>query len=117
MPTLPSRLAEAPLRRCDDCQLNLGTRSGDTLRAAFACPRFGKPRAGVESRCTAFVPKVAALVAAIALAGCSLTPAQRVGLVASVLIVGAVAAHRDEPVQPASRYPMCLPNNPRHACQ
>lgn len=46
-----------PLRRCEDCQLNLGTRPGDTLRAAFACPMFGKPRTGVESRCSAFVAK------------------------------------------------------------
>lgn len=57
--SLPNGPAPSPelsvLRRCDDCQLHLGTRPGDTLRAAFACPRFGQPRAGVESRCSAFV--------------------------------------------------------------
>lgn len=89
-------LPDAPLRRCDDCQLNLGTRPGDTLRAAFACPRFGKPRHGVESRCAAFVPKVAVLVLAASLAGCSLTPAQRWGVVAGVLVAGAIAAHEHD---------------------
>lgn len=46
-----------PLRRCDDCELNLGTAPGVMLQAAFACPMFGRPRIGVESRCAAFVPK------------------------------------------------------------
>lgn len=50
-------LPAVPLRRCDDCQLNLGTGPGVTLRATFACPRFGKPRAGVEGPCPAFVAK------------------------------------------------------------
>lgn len=42
------------LRRCDDCALDLGR---DVLRALGACPRWGKPRHGVESRCPAFVAK------------------------------------------------------------
>lgn len=65
MLTRSSRLADqaaasttdAPLRRCHDCELNLGAGPGVTLRAAFACPMFGQPRHGVESRCVAFVPK------------------------------------------------------------
>lgn len=43
-----------PLRRCEDCELDL---SRDVLRALGTCPRWGKPRAGVESRCPAFVAK------------------------------------------------------------
>ena len=54
-PAIP--IETAPLRRCADCQLNLGTRPGDTLRAAFACPMFGQRRLGVEIRCEAFVAK------------------------------------------------------------
>lgn len=46
--------AQPPLRRCDDCVLHLGR---DVLRALGACPRWGKPRHGVESQCSAFVPK------------------------------------------------------------
>ena len=42
------------LRHCDDCALNLGR---DVLRALGNCPRWGKPRHGVESRCPAFVAK------------------------------------------------------------
>lgn len=42
------------LHRCDDCALDLGR---DILRALGACPRWGKPRHGVESRCPAFVAK------------------------------------------------------------
>ena len=45
---------DASLRRCDDCALNLGR---DVLRALGTCPRWGKPRHGVESRCSAFVAK------------------------------------------------------------
>lgn len=94
------RLADPPLRRCADCQLNLGTQPGDTLRAAFACPMFGKPRAGVESRCSAFVSKVVVVALAASLAGCGLTPAQRFGVVAGVLVAGAIAAHDDGPTVP-----------------
>jgi len=43
-----------PLRRCDDCQLNLGR---DVLRALGSCPRWGQSRHGVETRCPAFVAK------------------------------------------------------------
>jgi len=43
-----------PLRRCGDCQLDLGR---DVLRALAICPRWGKRRLGVESRCPAFVAK------------------------------------------------------------
>ncbi len=52
----------APLRRCDDCQLNLN----DTVHAAFACPMFGRPRAvydaagkrsSIEIRCIIFKPR------------------------------------------------------------
>src|SRR5690606_29353028 len=43
---------ESPLRCCDDCALNLGR---DVLRALGACPRWGMVRAGIESRCPAFV--------------------------------------------------------------
>lgn len=39
---------QQPARRCDDCALNLGR---DVLRALGSCPRWGKPRHGVESRC------------------------------------------------------------------
>lgn len=45
---------DAPLRRCEDCALNLGR---DVLRALGNCPRWGKPRHGVESHCPAFVAK------------------------------------------------------------
>ena len=41
-----------PHRRCDYCQLHL---TPDVLRALGTCPRWGKPRHGVESRCPAFV--------------------------------------------------------------
>jgi hypothetical protein len=51
---LPDRRALPPLRRCDDCQLHL---TPDVLRALGNCPRWGKPRHGVESRCPAFVAK------------------------------------------------------------
>lgn len=44
----------APLRCCDDCQLHFGR---DVLRAVGVCPRWGKPRHGVETRCPAFVAK------------------------------------------------------------
>jgi len=43
-----------PVRRCADCELDLG----EVLRA-LACPRFGQSRNGVESRCAAFRPKPA----------------------------------------------------------
>lgn len=43
-----------PLRRCGDCQLDLGR---DVLRALCTCPRWGKRRLGVESHCPAFVAK------------------------------------------------------------
>ena len=43
-----------PRRRCVDCQLHL---TGDVLRALGSCPRWGKPRHGVESHCPAFVAK------------------------------------------------------------
>lgn len=46
------RREDAPMRRCDDCRLNLGR---DVLRALGTCPRWGMPRTGVESRCPAFV--------------------------------------------------------------
>lgn len=45
---------DAPLRRCDECALNLGR---DVLRALGACPRWGKPRHGIETRCPAYVAK------------------------------------------------------------
>jgi hypothetical protein len=44
----------SPHRRCVDCQLHL---TGDVLRALGSCPRWGKPRHGVESHCPAFVAK------------------------------------------------------------
>lgn len=43
-----------PRRRCDDCQLHL---TCDALHALGTCPRWGKRRHGVESRCPAFVAK------------------------------------------------------------
>lgn len=46
--------AQSPRRRCDDCQLHL---TRDVLRALGTCPRWGKRRHGVESRCPAFVAK------------------------------------------------------------
>lgn len=63
--------------------------------------------------------RLAALATALSLSACGLTPNQQkwTGIAAGVLIVGAITAHRDEPQAPAPRYPMCLPNNPRHACQ
>lgn len=45
---------QPPLRRCDDCRLNLGR---DVLRSLGSCPRWGMCRAGVESHCPAFVAK------------------------------------------------------------
>jgi hypothetical protein len=51
----------APLRRCDDCALNLSK----PILAAFACPMYGKPRVrydkernrhSVELRCIVFEP-------------------------------------------------------------
>lgn len=45
----------APLRRCRDCELDLG----DTVKAAFRCPRFGLPRANAHVRCLSFVPREA----------------------------------------------------------
>jgi hypothetical protein len=50
----PELRAQPSRRRCDDCQLHL---TGDVLRALGSCPRWGKPRHGVESRCPAFVAK------------------------------------------------------------
>jgi hypothetical protein len=44
----------SPLRRCEDCRLDL---CRDVLRAIGACPRWGKSRHGVESHCPAFVAK------------------------------------------------------------
>lgn len=62
----------------------------------------------------------AIMLAVVSLAGCGLTPTQQkvAGIVAGVLIVGAIVAHNDNS-QPevATRQPQCLPNNPRHACQ
>jgi len=49
----PMTQAELPLRRCQDCRLDLG----DVLRAVGTCPRWGMNRNGVESRCPAFVAK------------------------------------------------------------
>ena len=43
-----------PRRRCDDCQLHL---TPDVLHALDTCPRWGKPRHGVETCCPAFVAK------------------------------------------------------------
>lgn len=40
--------------------------------------------------------RVLVLIALLALAGCGLTPAQRFGVVASVLVVGAIAAHQHD---------------------
>jgi hypothetical protein len=45
-----------PPRCCDDCQLHLGR---DVLLALATCPRWGMPRAGVKSHCSAFVRKEA----------------------------------------------------------
>lgn len=45
-----------PTRRCEECELHLGR---DILLALATCPRWGMPRAGVEVRCAAFVPKEA----------------------------------------------------------
>lgn len=42
------------LRCCEDCALDL---TRDVLRAIGSCPRWGTDRAGVESRCPAFVAK------------------------------------------------------------
>lgn len=50
----PELRAQSPRRRCDDCQLHL---TRDVLRALGNCPRWGKRRHGVESRCPAFVAK------------------------------------------------------------
>lgn len=50
----PERRAQPPRRRCDDCQLHL---TPDVLHALGSCPRWGKRRHGVESRCPAFVAK------------------------------------------------------------
>lgn len=43
-----------PLRRCNECQLNLVR---DVLRALGSCPRWGMRRAGVESPCASFAAK------------------------------------------------------------
>src|SRR5688500_7391289 len=53
-PVQPEPRAESPLRRCDDCQLHL---TRDVLHALGNCPRWGKRRHGVKSRCPAFVAK------------------------------------------------------------
>ncbi len=45
-----------PSVRCRDCRLDLEL--GLTLRAAFACPRFGKPRWQHSGPCESFVPKL-----------------------------------------------------------
>lgn len=47
-------VAERPLRRCEDCRLDL---CRDVLLALGNCPRWGKQREGVASRCPAFVAK------------------------------------------------------------
>jgi hypothetical protein len=47
-------VAHDPLRRCADCALDL---TRDVLRAIGTCPRWGTNRAGVETRCAAFVAK------------------------------------------------------------
>jgi len=44
-----------PVVRCRDCRLDL--EPGLTLRAAFGCPRFGKPRWQHSGPCESFVPK------------------------------------------------------------
>jgi hypothetical protein len=50
----PELRTQCPRRRCDDCQLNL---TRDVLHALGNCPRWGKRRHGVETRCSAFVAK------------------------------------------------------------
>jgi len=50
----PELRAQSPRRRCNDCQLHL---TRDVLHALGNCPRWGKRRHGVESRCPAFVAK------------------------------------------------------------
>jgi len=44
---------DLPLRRCADCELNLG----DALRAFARCPMWGMDRSQATIRCAAFVPK------------------------------------------------------------
>lgn len=51
---VPATSDRPPRRRCADCQLHL---TGDVLRALGSCPRWGKPRHGVERHCLAFVAK------------------------------------------------------------
>lgn len=53
----PKLRAQPPRRCCEDCQLHL---TRDVLHALGNCPRWGKPRHGVESHCPAFVAKDAA---------------------------------------------------------
>ena len=53
-PVQPEPRAKFPRHRCDDCQLHL---TPDVLLALGSCPRWGKPRHGVEGRCPAFVAK------------------------------------------------------------
>lgn len=47
------RAKQAPLRRCQDCRLDLGS----SIDALASCPRFGQDRRGVESRCDKFEPR------------------------------------------------------------
>ena len=50
----PAASAGLPRPRSVDCQLHL---TPDVLHALGNCPRWGKRRHGVESRCPAFVAK------------------------------------------------------------
>jgi hypothetical protein len=47
------RPRELPLRRCEECEYDLG----ETRRALARCPMFGKSRWKLELRCAAFTPK------------------------------------------------------------
>jgi hypothetical protein len=53
-PTAQADQQQPPVRRCDDCALDLGR---DVLRALGTCPRWGTVRAGVETSCPPFVAK------------------------------------------------------------
>jgi hypothetical protein len=65
--------------------------------------------------------RLAVLATALCLSACSLSPTQKkwAGFAAGVLIVGAIAAHRDGSGEPALVQPACSrpEHSPTHACQ
>ena len=60
------------------------------------------------------------IAVALSLSACGLTPTQQkwTGIAAGVLIVGAIAAHRDDSGQQVTtRQPECIAHAPNHPCQ